>query len=103
MNVNLTCKLQVDEETSVVGLDSEEEKQEVQQLILVIGGRRRPFEGYSEIMRGVKAHLKHFQNSCYHGNLPLLYYDIHYYSIEHQDFRLQVDGRRWLVAGLGGE
>ena len=33
----------------MVGLDSEEEEQEVQQLILGIGGGRRPFEGYSEI------------------------------------------------------
>ena len=50
MNVNLACRLQEDEETSVVGLDLEGEK-EMQQLILAIGGRRRPFEGYPEIMR----------------------------------------------------
>ena len=49
MNVNLTCRLQEDEETSVVGLDLEGEE-EMQQLILAIGGRRRPFEGYPEIM-----------------------------------------------------
>ena len=47
MNANLTCRLQEDEETSVVGSDLEEE--EVQQPILAIGGRRRPFEGYPEI------------------------------------------------------
>ena len=36
----------------------------------------------------------HFQNSCYHCNLPLIYFNIHYYSIEGQDFRVQVDGRK---------
>ena len=51
MNANLTCRLQEDEETSVVGLDLEEEEEEVQQPILAIGGRRRPFEGYPEIMQ----------------------------------------------------
>ena len=52
MNANLTCRLQEDEETSVAGLDSEEEGEEekVQQLILAIGGGRRPFEGYPDIM-----------------------------------------------------
>ena len=35
--------------------------------------------------------------------LPLLYYSIYYYSIEHQDFRLQVDSRRWLVEALNRE
>ena len=50
MNANLTCRLQEDEETSVVGLDLEEEEEEVQQPILAISGRRRPFEGYPEIM-----------------------------------------------------
>ena len=45
MNANLTCRLQEDEETSVVGSDLEEEEEEVQQQILGIGGGRRPFEG----------------------------------------------------------
>ena len=51
MNANLTCRLQEDEETSVMGLDLEEEEEEVQQLILAIGDGRRPFEGYPEITR----------------------------------------------------
>ena len=34
----------------MVSSDSEEEEEEVQQLILAIGGRKRPFEGYPEIM-----------------------------------------------------
>ena len=46
MNTNLTCRLQEDEETSVAGSDLKEEEEEVQQPILAIGGRRRPFEGY---------------------------------------------------------
>ena len=45
MNANLTCRLQEDEETSVVGSDLEEEEEEVQQPILGIGGGRRKFEG----------------------------------------------------------
>ena len=51
MNANLTCKLQEDEdkETSMAGSDLEGEEEEVQQLILAIGGRRRSFEGYPEI------------------------------------------------------
>ena len=51
MNANLTGRLQEDEneETSMVGSDSEREKEEVQQLILAIGGGRRPFERYPEI------------------------------------------------------
>ena len=51
MNANLTCRLQEDGETSVAGSDSEEEEEEVQQPILAIGGGRRPFEGYPEIMQ----------------------------------------------------
>ena len=82
-------------------LEEEEEEEEVQQLILAIGGGRRPFEWYPEITQWVKG--KHFQNSCYHCNFPLLYFNIHYYIIEHQDFRLQVDSRRWLVEGLKKE
>ena len=50
MNANLTCGLQEDEETSVAGSDSEEEEEEVQKPILAIDGRRRPFEGYPEIV-----------------------------------------------------
>ena len=50
MNANLTCRLQEYEETSVAGLDLEEEEEEVQYPILAIGGRKRPFEGYPEIM-----------------------------------------------------
>ena len=50
MYANLTYRLQEDEEISMVGSDLEEEEEEVQQLILAIGGRRRPFEGYPEIM-----------------------------------------------------
>ena len=57
-----------------MGLDLEEEEEEVQQLILGI--------------------------AC---NLPLLHYNIHCYSIEGQDFRVQVDGRRWLGEGPGRE
>ena len=33
----------------MVGSDSEEEEEEVQQPILAIGGERRPIEGYPEI------------------------------------------------------
>ena len=51
MNANLTCRFQEDEDTSAVGSDLEEEDEEVQQLILGIGGRRRPFEGYPDIMQ----------------------------------------------------
>ena len=51
MNANLTCRLQEDEETSAVGSDLEEEEKEVQQPILAIGGGRRPFEVYPEIMQ----------------------------------------------------
>ena len=40
MNANLTCRLQKDQETSVVGLDSEEE--EVEQPVFGIGGGWRP-------------------------------------------------------------
>ena len=47
MNANLTCRLQEDEETSVVGSDLEEEEEEVQQPVLGIGGRRRPLKGQS--------------------------------------------------------
>ena len=55
-------------------------------------------------LRGEPKHtLKHFQNSYYHCNLPLLYYSIYYYSIEHQDFRLQVDSRRFEELGQGKE
>ena len=49
MNVNLTCRLQEDEETSAAGSDLEEEEEEVSQPIPAIGGGRRPFEGYPEI------------------------------------------------------
>ena len=49
MNANLNCRLQEDGETSAAGSDLKEEEEEVQQLILAIGGRRRPFEGYPEI------------------------------------------------------
>ena len=49
MNANLTCRLQEDEETLAVGSGLEEEEEEVQQLILAIGGSSRPFEGYPEI------------------------------------------------------
>ena len=45
MNANLTCRLQEDEETSVAGSDLEEEEEEVQQLILGLGGERRPLKG----------------------------------------------------------
>ena len=51
MNANFTCRLKGDEETSVVGLDSEEEEEEVQQPIFGIGGRWRPWEGYPDIMQ----------------------------------------------------
>ena len=51
MNANLTCRLQEDEEASVVGSDLEDKEEEVQQPILAIGGGRRPFEWYPEIMR----------------------------------------------------
>ena len=51
MNANLTCRLQEDEETSVAGLDLEKGEEEVQQLILGLGGGRRAFEGYPEIMQ----------------------------------------------------
>ena len=44
MNANLTCRLQEDEETSV------EEEEEVLQPILGIGGGRRSWEGYPDIM-----------------------------------------------------
>ena len=44
---------------------------------------------------------RHFQNSCYHCNFPLLYLNIHHYSIKGQDFRVQLDARQWLVEGLG--
>ena len=50
MNANLTCRLQEDEETLVAGSNSGEEEEEVQQPILGIGGGRRPFEGYPDIM-----------------------------------------------------
>ena len=46
---------------------------------------------------------KHFQYSCYCCNLPLLYFDIHHYSVEGQDFRVQLDARQWLAEGLGDE
>ena len=51
MNANLTCRIQEDEETSAVGLDLEEEEEDVQQPILGLGDRRRAFEGYPEIMQ----------------------------------------------------
>ena len=55
-------------------------------------------------LHGESKHTKkHFKNSCYHCNLPLLYFNIHYYSIEGQDLRVQIDGRRWFVDRLGGE
>ena len=59
MNANLSCRLQ-ENETSVAGSDSEEKEEEVQQPILAIGGRRRPFEGFPEITQLVKAYLKAF-------------------------------------------
>ena len=50
MNANLTCRLQEDQETSGVGADSEEEEEEVQQLVFGIGGRWTDSEGYLDIM-----------------------------------------------------
>ena len=43
MNANLTCRLQEDQETSVVGSDLEEEEEEVQQPIFGIGDRWGPW------------------------------------------------------------
>ena len=50
MNANLTCRLWEDQETSIVGSDSEEEEEEVQQSVFGIGGRWRPWEGHPDIM-----------------------------------------------------
>ena len=46
MNANLTFRLQEDQETSVAGVDLEEEEDEVQQPVFRIGDRWRDWEGY---------------------------------------------------------
>ena len=97
MNANLTCRLQEDQETSAVGADSEEEEEEVQQLVFGIdvdGGTGKAIQ----TLRSELSHTKkHFQNPCYCCNLPLLYFNTYHYSLEGQDFRVQLDAR-WHLA-----
>ena len=98
MNVNLTCRLQEDEETSAVGSDLEEEEEEVQQLILAIGSGTKPFEGYPEITSVSQSIPKSIFKT--HVTIAIfLYYTIAFIitALNIKTSRLQVDSRRWLV------
>ena len=59
---------------------------------------------YYAVSQGILGMLKkHFQNSCYHCNLPLLYFNIHHYSVEGQDLTVQLDISGWIAVELGEE
>ena len=64
----------------MVGLDSDKEEEEVQQLVFGIGGGWRPWEGIPKSI--FKAHVT-VAVTCY--------------------CLVQVDGRRWLYEGPGRE
>ena len=68
-------------------------------VLVAVGGNGRG----TQISRGESRHTiyakKHFQNSFYHYNLHLLYFNIHHYSIEGQELRVQLDTSRWIAVG----
>ena len=70
---------------------------------VAVGGTGKAIQILHHESMCTKHAKKHFQNSCYHRNLPLLYFNIHHYSIEGQDLRVQLDASRWIAVGPGEE
>ena len=65
-------------------------------LVVVCGNGRATQILCSEPRDTIHA-KKHFQNPCYHWNLNLLYFNIHHYSVEGQELKVQLDARRWIA------
>ena len=71
--------------------------------LVAVGGTGRVTQIlHSESRHPIHA-KKHFQNSCYHYNLHLLYFNIQHYSVEGQELRVQLDASRWIAVGPGKE
>ena len=86
MSANLTCRLQEDQEVK-----EEEEEEDLQQpvsVLVAVGGNGRA----TQILRIESRHTINAKN-----------FNIHHYSVEGQELKVQLDVRRWILVGFSEE